>query len=342
MCHLENSVLTSSPELSPPIYGRYVDDIFMVVDSPEQLLHVKEAFERNSVLKFTVEHEKSKQLNFLDCLINRDSNSFTTSVHVKPTHAGDCINYNSLCPQRYKIGVITTLLHRAYALSSSWSHIHQEISRVRQLLTNNNFPIDIIDKEINKFLNKKLDARSIIDQQPPSTNINYYFENQMTSNYRNEEKSLHNIIDKHVKPVRASDTVKLIIFYRNKKLSKLFIRNKPVTTIDASKEHHVVYQYTCDHQSCNSTNKYIGYTTTTLYQRFGCHTQSGSIRKHLTEEHAITSLRRNDLIQNTKVLHRDSRRRDLVFIEALYIKEHCPTLNAQDEGCDKILKVFKH
>ena len=341
MCHLENSVLTSSPGLSPPIYGRYVDDIFMVVDSPEQLLQVKEAFERNSVLKFTVEHEKSKQLAFLDCLINRDDHKFTTSVYVKPTHGGDCINYNGLCPQRYKTGVINTLLHRAYAISSSWTHIHKEISRVRQLLTNNNFPIDLIDKEINKFLTNKLET-SVIENQPPTGSIVYYFENQMTSNYKNDEKSLHNIIEKHVKPVKDNEKVKLIVFYRNKKLSKLFIKNKPITTIDASKEHHVVYQYTCDHESCNSANKYIGYTTTTLYQRFGCHTQNGSIKKHLTEEHAATSLRRSDLIKNTKVLHRDNRRRDLIFIEALYIKELSPTLNAQDEGCDRILKIFKH
>lgn len=277
----------------------------------------------------------------MDCIVNRNTNDFTTSVYTKPTHGGDCINFNSLCPERYKLGVIKTLLHRAYTISSTWHDVHQEIVRIKQLLTDNNYPMQTIDREINRFITSKIDS-PLTPDPPPPPDTRLYFEHQMTSNYKNEEKSLHNIIDKHIKPTNPSAKVKLIIYYRNRKLRNLFIKNKPNIAIDPALKHHVVYQYTCDKGGCNSNNKYIGYTTTTLYQRFGSHTQSGSIRKHLTEEHGITSLKRRDLLESTQVLHQDDRRRDLIFMEALLIKELSPTLNAQDEGCELILKIFKH
>ena len=37
-----------------------------------------------------------------------------TSVHVKDTNYGDCINYKGICPDQYKLSAINTLLHRGY------------------------------------------------------------------------------------------------------------------------------------------------------------------------------------------------------------------------------------
>jgi len=200
----------------------------------------------------------------------------------------------------------------------------------------------IIDNEINKFITRKTESmQPCPPEPPPPPNINFFFNNQMTSHHKNDEKFLNNITEKYIKSVDPAKKVKLIIFYRNRKLLNLFIKNKGNFNADPVHDHHVVYQFTCDYESCNS-NKYIGYTTCSLYQRFGCHTQSGSIRKHLTEEHGATSLRRRELLRSTEVLHRSNCRRDLIFMEALLIKENNPTLNAQDEGCEKILKIFKH
>lgn len=73
-----------------------------------------------SCLKFTYEIEKDAFLNFLDVKINRTNDKFQTSVFKKETDNGDCINYDGICPLRYKEGVIKTLLHRAYDICSTW------------------------------------------------------------------------------------------------------------------------------------------------------------------------------------------------------------------------------
>ena len=84
------------------------------------------------------------------------NNKLTTSVYIKPTSNGDCLNFESICPDRYKTGVVKTLLHRGYAISADWNEFHEEINRIKQLLTNNNFPMRVIDDEVNKFLRMKL------------------------------------------------------------------------------------------------------------------------------------------------------------------------------------------
>ena len=51
------------------------------------------------------------------------------------------------------------------------------------------------------------------------------------------------------------------------------------------------------------------------------HTQTGSIIKHLKENHKISKVPRHDLLDNTTVLTHDKDKRKLVMLEALLIKE---------------------
>ena len=155
MCHLENKVFAEQPSLKPNLYVRYVDDIFVVIENLNTIDPLKQAFESQSVLSFTHEKEKHNQLSFLDCLITRFDESFSTSVHIKETNNGSCLNYNSICPERYKIGVINSYLHRAYQVSSNNEIFETEVTRIKQLLTNNNFPMCLIERTVSKFLARK-------------------------------------------------------------------------------------------------------------------------------------------------------------------------------------------
>ena len=69
MAHLEENAFDCYPDLVPTMCARYVDDIFLVVNSQEQLLNIKSYFESNSVLKFTYEEEKNNKIAFLDVLL---------------------------------------------------------------------------------------------------------------------------------------------------------------------------------------------------------------------------------------------------------------------------------
>ena len=290
MCNLENEVFENNSNIKPFIYARYVDDCFLVVDNYEILSRLKSKFESESVLKFTFEKEKDNKLPFLDTLITRFNNSFVSSVYVKETNNGDCLNFDSICPDRYKTGVIKTLLHRAFHVSSCWDDFHIEVERIKQLLTNNNFPINIIDQALKQFLNKMV---SNVHPSPTINNIALYFQGQMCKNYKVEEKHLNSIISKNVKPSNDNDKLKLVIYYKTRKLKELFIKNKPTTSKSIANRHHVVYAYSCTLEGCNASPKYIGYTTCTIDERFRMHAQNGSIKKHLLETHNMTRTPKN-------------------------------------------------
>ena len=144
----------------------------------------------------------------------------------------------------------------------------------------------------------------------------------------------------NVKPVNPNDTVSLRIYYRNKKLKNLFIRNKS-SSAEISDKHHVVYLYTCNQEGCNSS-KYIGYTTCTVGERFRMHTQNGSIKNHFLEVHNVVRLPKKQLIECVSILSSNSSLGRLRMTEAVLIKDMKPSLNSQDEGCDRLLKIFKH
>ena len=158
------------PTLKPPIYCRYVDDILLVADNFEQVRKLKNAFKDKSVLKFTYEIERKKLLPFLDTLITRTDNNVTTTIYTKATSTGECINFNSLCPDRYKIAVIKNFLHRAFAICSTWELFHIEVTRIKQLLVNNNFPNQLREKQTMKFLQSKK-SQTENTSTPPVTSV---------------------------------------------------------------------------------------------------------------------------------------------------------------------------
>ena len=164
----------------------------------------------------------------------------------------------------------------------------------------------------------------------------------MCKNYKVEEKHLNSIISKNVKPTNDDDKLKLVIYYKTRKLRELFIKNKPTTSNSIANRHHVVYAYSCTLGGCNASPKYIGYTTCTVDERFRMHAQNGSIKKHLVDIHGMTRIPKNDLISSTKILGSSNFKGRLRMLEAIMIKDMKPSLNSQEEGCDKLLKIFKH
>ena len=157
MCELENKIFDAYPNstvsLCSILYVRYADDICLIVDKLFHCLkQLSELFERHSVLKFTHEIEINKKTAFLNVLIDRNDSNYNTSVFVKPTNSGECLSYDSLCPDRYKSGLIKCLLFRAFKICSSWLSFHAEVERIKQLLTNNNFPMKYILKTSSSSL----------------------------------------------------------------------------------------------------------------------------------------------------------------------------------------------
>ena len=338
MCHIENSIL---PTLSNPplIYTRYVDDIFLIINSIKTLEEIKSKFENLSILKFTYEIEQKKKLAFLDVEITRTNNlkPLSTAVHRKETNSDECINYHSIAPEQYKTGVIKTFLHRAYKVCNNWFTFHQEIERIKQILTNNNFPMSLIERTINKFLtNKQSQQKNFTAEE--SNHIQIFYRNQMSSQYKQEENNLRKIVTDHLTPTNPDETTKLQIYYRNKKLKNLLIKNN-LHQPEKQQVSHVVYEYQCPREACQPSTYYVGYTECTLIDRLRNHAQNGSIQQHNSTEHShkITT---QEILNDTTIVRKQPTKEELIITEALIIKKSNPSLNNQREGEVRVLQIF--
>ena len=152
-----------------------------------------------------------------------------------------------------------------------------------------------------------------------------------------QEKQLKNIIKKHVK---SENEIKLCIFYKNRKLKNLLIRNQPARNFLQGDQSNVVYQFKCPEDGCSTVSSlYIGYTTCTLKKRMIEHSYSGAIRTHGQDEHG-KRFSKEEIMNNVSIAKKDSCPQNLRILEALLIKKHRPNINRKDEGFTRTLAIF--
>ena len=106
----------------------------------------------NPKIKFTVENQTENQLSFLDLLISCNGDNFLSSIYRKKRSIGLYTNYLSFTPFSYKIGLVKTLLHRAFVISSNWSIFHLELNKTKEMLEKNLYPSNLIDQQIKQYL----------------------------------------------------------------------------------------------------------------------------------------------------------------------------------------------
>ena len=125
MGYHEQKWLESFEECELILYRRYVDDIICLFNSESD---ADKFFvflnQRHPKIKFTIEKQTKNQLSFLDLLITCNGDNFLTSVYRKKHSIGLYTNYLSFTPFSYKVGLVKTLLHRAFVISSNWSIFH--------------------------------------------------------------------------------------------------------------------------------------------------------------------------------------------------------------------------
>ena len=329
MCFVENQVLQNM-ESKPYIYKRYIDDIFLQIESEAHLEELRDKFEQCSVLKFTYEVGIQGKLPFLDVSLDISNGRHETTVYRKKTDGGRCLNALSECPTRYKRGVIRTYVRRAFKYCSTWELLDNELNHVRQMLTNNNYPMSDIDQEIrtafNEYLNKTNTTATKDEDMRP---IVLFYRNQMTSAYEMDEKVLRDIVNKNVTPIQ-NQKIKLQIFYKNKTTSNIVMKNNTRREPELQRT-NVIYRWKCPNEDCKLQNRevdYIGRTTTTLSRRLTMHLHGHPPSEHTREAHK-KDITREDLVENTSIIASDRNVRRLNILEAVLIRERCPVLNGQ-------------
>ena len=118
------------PDILPKVFKRYVDDIFVM-------------FHCQSHLKDFVNYMNTKHPNIKftsGFKITRRNNQLVTSVFRKATFNGVFTNFKGFMPVVYKFGLVYTLLHRSFSISSSFEKFHEEIVLLKDIFRNNEYP----------------------------------------------------------------------------------------------------------------------------------------------------------------------------------------------------------
>ena len=311
----------------PPIYCRYVDDIFVLGTDNDHISQLKIRLQEASGLNFTIENSTDGSLPFLDVLVKQWNNKFISSVYTKPTNPGHCLNGHSECPQRYKDSTISAYIRRALSHSSRWQDVHTEIERATQVLINNGFRNDEVTRTTKRLIDRWY-KDSNNSKPSTGTTIPIYYKAHFSSAYKEDERVMRQIIHKNIKPTDSNNVVKFIIYYQNKKSSDLVLKNNTKAK-DSLQTSHIVYKYICNNGNCAThPSVYIGMSSMKLSKRLTYHLSSGAIKDHHRVAHN-SKLTRDELTDNTTILATNQDGRRLPILEAIFIKDISPNLNIQ-------------
>ena len=157
MYHHEEIWLRDCPlEFKPLFYRRYVDDTFVLFNSDthaNKFLNYLNGKHPN--IEFTLESELNNSISFLDIVITKVGNSFTSSVFRKKTYTGLGLNFFSYTSKLFKVNAVKTLIERAFKICSSYLMFHAEMEYLRQYFINNKYPVTLVDYILRTFLDKR-------------------------------------------------------------------------------------------------------------------------------------------------------------------------------------------
>ena len=233
----------------------------------------------------------------------------STNVYRKPTDSGLLLHYQSQVDNRYKTGLIKTMLYRAKKLSSSPESFQEECARIRSRFLQLKYPDTVIKFVISKFIamhaaENASDLRDNSSSNKPKSDvgitISLPFKDQKSARIVKQQLSdRSNKVGKLVRPVFVS-----------KKLGEqLRIRERRP---DFLIQQCVVYHFKCDR--CDAG--YFGYTCRHLYQRVGEH-RATVVGKHLKEMHGQVI---DDLFEKFCILRKCTNKFDCLIFKMLFIK----------------------
>ena len=268
---------------------------------------------KHSDIQFTMETQNNDSLPFLDVLITSSENKFITSVYRKKTFTGLFLCFTSFTPYKYKLGLIKTLIDRAFKICHNWTIFHDEIIKIKQLLIKNNFPLKIIDKIVKKYIDKTHDQTT---KEPSNENDISYFKLPYIGRF---SKFTQQKINRLCKNFCKKSNIQIV--FSQCKLSNFFSSKDAVSNALKSS---VVYHYTC----ANCQIGYVGETYRHLHERVKEHfkQKASHIFKHL-EENPICKEKCDDSC--FRVIDSDNSVFRLKIKEALHINWIKPELNKQ-------------
>jgi hypothetical protein len=240
MEHFENEAL-SSFHSSPRFWGRYVDDIIVIIKTCDIDPFTEHLNSLHPKIKFTWEMEVDRTIPMLDTLIMRkDDGTLSFKVYRKKTHTDQYLQFTSHQPTEHKLGVIRTLRHRANTIITSPEDKLNETNHLKKVLSVSGYPNWAWQNKGSRKINRPSNPDSLTSRPKRHITIPYV---QGISEPLSRVMRRSNIMV-HVRPHRT---------LRNMLVS---VKDK----VEMKDKCGVIYELAC--KACSSS--YIGETERTL------------------------------------------------------------------------------
>ena len=196
------------------------------------------------------------------------------STESQSTPVYSCI-FKAMVDKRYKTGLLKTMLHRAYALSSTTEAFNEECAKLRSIFSRLGYPIGLINSTIDMFIQNIATKPEKKTDDSNTIRIVLPFKDQIAAN----------VVRRQLRDLSGKIGVTLQPIFVSKKLEQDL---KP-KEIKPSIVSCVVYKFSCN--LCDSND--VGYTARHLHQRSAEHKYS-TIGKHLLDVHGDKNLLNED------------------------------------------------
>ena len=318
MCSIEETLQREGKV--PTYYKRFVDDTLTIIPNKTSADNFLDILNQcHSSIKFTMEAESNSMLPFLGTQLLNKHTRVETKVYVKPTNTGLLLHYKSHVDDRYKRGLLKTMLDRAYRLSSNWHYFSEECDRLKLVFSRLKYPDNLVNSTISRFVaarasDQPVSASPAVSDRLDPIRVVLPFKDQASADIvRAQLKDLSHKIQTTVQPVFVSQKIERDLKLREAK--------PPIVN-----QQCLVYKFQCD--LCDAG--YVGFTRRHLHQRVEEHkNSSSSIGKHFRYKHSLAP---KDLTKNFSVLMKCTNKFDCLVYEMFFIHELRPTLNVQSDS----------
>jgi hypothetical protein len=142
-------------------YFRYVDDILVIYnDTDTNLKNVLNLFNNLSPkLKFTVETEIDRKLNYLDLSITRNQDNLKFNIYRKPTTTDNVIPNDSCHPNVQKLASFRHFISRMNSYSLDKTDRTKELDTIKHIAYKNKYDTTVIDTLNDHFKNRKVKTK---------------------------------------------------------------------------------------------------------------------------------------------------------------------------------------
>ena len=317
MCSIEETLERDGK--MPTYYKRFVDDTLTIMPNKTSAGNFLDTLNQcHSSIKFTMETESNSMLPFLGTQLLNKHTRVETKVYVKPTNTGLLLHYKSHVDDRYKRGLLKTMLDRAYRLSSNWHYFSEECDRLKLVFSRLKYPDNLVNSTISRFVaarasDQPVSSPVVSDRLDPIRVVLPFKDQASADIVRTQLKDLSQKIQTSVQPVFVSQKIERDLKLREAK--------PPIVN-----QQCLVYKFQCD--LCDAG--YVGFTRRHLHQRVEEHkNSSSSIGKHFRDKHSLAP---KDLTKNFSVLMKCTNKFNCLVYEMFFIHELRPTLNVQSDS----------